>query len=323
MNKQKTNFWFTLTELIVVISILAILSTIAFISFKNYTSQARDTKRISNLSMVYLWFAQNIAMGKPIVTVTTASSPNLVLSWTSLTMTWYYWDWNDRLLISLGVSGNDLIWNDGFQTYKYSYFPSNSKYQVMALLENNPLAYNLFSQNTYADTSSWWYVYIKGNYMSTWWIVWLIPKPLSWETNSDNPKVLDGSWEVLKTGDTSDTDPLASLPKWNISGYAWSEWFGYLDFGYISINNTSFSGTLWSEWAWWMNFNWVSPNTLTLSWVSWIRKFNWFIWSENIWWINFNTDSTNQVYIGSDGYWKWRAWSENGGWINFSSWTVH
>ncbi|MDD2871274.1 MAG: prepilin-type N-terminal cleavage/methylation domain-containing protein [Candidatus Gracilibacteria bacterium] len=49
MHKQKTN-GFTLVELIVVITILAILGTIAFISLQGYSSQARDSTRISDLS---------------------------------------------------------------------------------------------------------------------------------------------------------------------------------------------------------------------------------------------------------------------------------
>nr|MDD3720348.1 prepilin-type N-terminal cleavage/methylation domain-containing protein [Candidatus Gracilibacteria bacterium] len=43
---------FTLVELIVVVTILAILGTIAFISFQSYTKNARDGKRISDLSNI-------------------------------------------------------------------------------------------------------------------------------------------------------------------------------------------------------------------------------------------------------------------------------
>jgi prepilin-type N-terminal cleavage/methylation domain-containing protein len=46
MNKKA----FTLVELIVVITIIAILGTIAFVSFQDYSSQARDTKTVSDLN---------------------------------------------------------------------------------------------------------------------------------------------------------------------------------------------------------------------------------------------------------------------------------
>ncbi|MDD2870983.1 MAG: prepilin-type N-terminal cleavage/methylation domain-containing protein, partial [Candidatus Gracilibacteria bacterium] len=51
MHKQKTN-GFTLVELIVVITILAILGTIAFISLQGYSTQARDSSRISDISSI-------------------------------------------------------------------------------------------------------------------------------------------------------------------------------------------------------------------------------------------------------------------------------
>ena len=44
--------WFTLVELIVVITILAILWTIAFISLQWYSKSARDSKRISDISNI-------------------------------------------------------------------------------------------------------------------------------------------------------------------------------------------------------------------------------------------------------------------------------
>ncbi|MDP2090138.1 MAG: DUF1566 domain-containing protein [Candidatus Gracilibacteria bacterium] len=50
MNKYKKQRAFTLVELIIVIAILAILGTIAFISLQGYSSQSRDSARISDLS---------------------------------------------------------------------------------------------------------------------------------------------------------------------------------------------------------------------------------------------------------------------------------
>ena len=52
MKKTQNNFWFTLVELIVVITILAILWTIAFISLQWYSAQARDSKRVSDIQNI-------------------------------------------------------------------------------------------------------------------------------------------------------------------------------------------------------------------------------------------------------------------------------
>ncbi len=48
----KLPFGFTLTELIVVISILAILATISFISIGNYFSSARDSARSMDIASI-------------------------------------------------------------------------------------------------------------------------------------------------------------------------------------------------------------------------------------------------------------------------------
>jgi len=48
--KRLQKKWFTLVELIVVITILAILWTIAFLSFQWYSRDARDSKRTSDVN---------------------------------------------------------------------------------------------------------------------------------------------------------------------------------------------------------------------------------------------------------------------------------
>ncbi|MDD5212970.1 MAG: InlB B-repeat-containing protein [Candidatus Gracilibacteria bacterium] len=52
MNKNKIKA-FTLVELIIVITILAILATIGFLSYQGYTSDARDSSRITSLKIIH------------------------------------------------------------------------------------------------------------------------------------------------------------------------------------------------------------------------------------------------------------------------------
>lgn len=47
--------WFTLIELIIVITVLTILATLWFISFWDYTWQSRDSKRVSDLLTIEKW----------------------------------------------------------------------------------------------------------------------------------------------------------------------------------------------------------------------------------------------------------------------------
>jgi prepilin-type N-terminal cleavage/methylation domain-containing protein len=49
---KKLNKAFTLVELIVVITILAILATISYIYLNNYTIDARDTARLTDINSI-------------------------------------------------------------------------------------------------------------------------------------------------------------------------------------------------------------------------------------------------------------------------------
>lgn len=51
-NQNKLFLGFTLVELIVVITILAILGTIGFLSIGGYSSRARDSSRVADISNI-------------------------------------------------------------------------------------------------------------------------------------------------------------------------------------------------------------------------------------------------------------------------------
>ncbi len=51
--KHHNSYAFTLVELIVVITILTILSVIAFVSVGNFSSNARDSIRISDIKSLH------------------------------------------------------------------------------------------------------------------------------------------------------------------------------------------------------------------------------------------------------------------------------
>ena len=91
-----TKSWFTLVELIVVITILAILWTIAFISLQWYSSQARDSKRIADI--------QNIKTSLELFSINTWKYPipdnkqEVSYSWEIL---WYQWTVWDNVTINL------------------------------------------------------------------------------------------------------------------------------------------------------------------------------------------------------------------------------
>ncbi|MDD4151477.1 MAG: type II secretion system protein, partial [Candidatus Gracilibacteria bacterium] len=137
---------FTLVELIIVITILAILATIGFMSYQTYTGDARDSNRMTTLRVIGngldMYQLKNIYLPIP----------------------------DEKLLTTLDASGNTISYqgyagatiqkaikmtNDGIDPkdktyYTYSTNGAKTKYQLLALLENNPnLAYN---ENTIEKT---------------------------------------------------------------------------------------------------------------------------------------------------------------------------
>ena len=178
---------FTLVELIVVISIIAVLGTIAFISVGGYMSSSRDSKRVTNTAMISKGFDVIIAQGVPANTAKTATGYNFSVVGTGLTMTGYYGIINDTLLQSIKVMGNDIATYDGFQEYRYSYFPNEKKYQVFATLENPENARITLSlpdviDKAFAATTGSGYPYIKGNFTATGGITSLVVDGQKWTT---------------------------------------------------------------------------------------------------------------------------------------------
>lgn len=155
-------YGFTLVELIVVITILAVLATIWFISMTGYATESRDTKRMSDISTINKWLqvykTRNSLVPEPSETQTAISSGS-----TNLIVQWYAWE---SVFAKINVSEvKDPLDN---KYYTYSTNTNNTKYQLMALLENNPSAQSRMNNfHTFANYSSR-YIYTK------WEVVWTL-----------------------------------------------------------------------------------------------------------------------------------------------------
>jgi len=173
--KQSTNKkWFTLVELIVVITILAILWTIAFISLQWYSSSARDSKRISDIS--------NIKKSLELFSLSTWNYPlpdnwfNATFSWKTIWTQWTVWD-----IVSINLSKNlnkkplDPLTE---LEYTYSVTINKNEYELLAIYENiDTFSYNNILNKTNASEQI--YPKIDGTYN---WIVvktpeYIIPTP--------------------------------------------------------------------------------------------------------------------------------------------------
>lgn len=129
---QKTKNWFTLVELIVVITILAILWTIAFISLQWYTRDARDSWRITNLSKINRYlevFKIDNYLAYPDDYV------ELRASWSVILFQWNFWKWVWEKVKVWDLPKDSL--DDTY--YTYSIDKRQKNYQIMTFLEKPSL----------------------------------------------------------------------------------------------------------------------------------------------------------------------------------------
>ncbi len=137
MKKTQNNFWFTLVELIVVITILAILWTIAFISLQWYSAQARDSKRVSDI--------QNIKKSLELFSLNTWKYPEpdsyfTVKYWSQdLRYQWTVWDQvSTNLSKNLNEKPTDPLTGS---EYTYSRTYGWTEYEVLSIYESDLISF--------------------------------------------------------------------------------------------------------------------------------------------------------------------------------------
>ena len=203
--KNNFNKAFTLVELIVVITILAVLATVGFISFQGYSTESRDTKRMTDIAILSKWLqvylAANSQVPEPSETKTTVS-----FSGSELLTQWYA---GKSVLDTLRVKEAKDPTDETF--YTYSINANNTKFQVLALLEKNQTAIHFMNNKLFAD-------YTDRNIYSAGQSVWILlddtntPIQELWSTtielennatvyktvlNQNN--IFSESWSVVKT----------------------------------------------------------------------------------------------------------------------------
>jgi len=129
---------FTLVELIVVITILAILGTIAFISLQWYSSQARDSKRLSDI--------QNIKKSLELFSLNTWKYPEpdslVTISYGDQDLR-YQWTVWEQVAVNLSRNLNEkptdpLTENE----YTYSRTYAWNEYELLSIYESDLMSFN-------------------------------------------------------------------------------------------------------------------------------------------------------------------------------------
>jgi prepilin-type N-terminal cleavage/methylation domain-containing protein len=156
------NKWFTLVELIVVITILAILGTIGFISLSGYAVIARDTTRVSDITVL----TKGIELYKlhegffP----TTTDPINVTFSGAIIWKQWSFGEDSIREVRRVSEVPTDPLTGS---EYAYSVTSKTGEYQVGVIVERkNSLWYFPWVSESYANNilTSFASTKIKGNY---------------------------------------------------------------------------------------------------------------------------------------------------------------
>lgn len=188
--------WFTLIELIVVITILAVLWTIAFISFKWFSLDARDSARLSTIKRIEtgLWI-NKVKTGQYLMPESSFS-----VTWSTLLYNvWYFWD-NLKSKIKID-SATDPLDNWDFV---YSVSSDRKSYNLLWKFEKDVS----FTTNVLANWENrflksfgnWAWILLKNDYSPLDWNI-----TVSWLNQSDNFKFVFLNSEIQANKDNITT----------------------------------------------------------------------------------------------------------------------
>ena len=144
-NKILTTKWFTLVELIVVITILAILWTIAFISLEWYSKNSRDGKRIADINSIQK--SLEIYITEKGIYPIPDHNANITYSGATAWIEWTVWDWVMINIKNINKKPIDPLTEN---EYTYSITSWKTEYQIWAISEWWQLWYKLPINQTHA-----------------------------------------------------------------------------------------------------------------------------------------------------------------------------
>jgi prepilin-type N-terminal cleavage/methylation domain-containing protein len=343
---------FTLVELIVVITILAILATISFITLQGFTSQARDTKRISDI--------RNLISKITIEHTKWASYEDLIV--TQKTNSWFTINWLPATSHQWPANFTNLKENPNKfkdpltgKNYIFSYTVWNwydflQWATISEQNDNNAVVLWNYYQTSLGDID--WLIFDENDEPLINWEYWEIP-PNQWWNDDDDNSITDlnnctSTWQILSATsrytnkdwiehngwvqcDTNDIIVCTGNWTW-ITLAACNVWAKYATSE--ACENSSYTGSLdwWDNWncitdKMWLHFQWWSStgykfeNTYTLSTSydyavdSWLTQSS---ASTSDRWNQWPCPSWYHIPSPDEWYSVIEAWNWGGGWTLWS-----
>ena len=292
--KKNQKNWFTLVELIVVITILAILWTIAFITLNGYSQQSRDSARISDISSLKtsLELFQIEAWKYPLPT----DGIDVTYSWAVVWNQWTFWESVQTNIDKLDRIPLDPLTNSN---YTYSVTQKRNEYELAWIVEWDILWMNneqWIMNKVVSQTNAWTTeatAYVTWNYNS------LMNKTASWETCY----VL--SLPTIIASDVETSNKIEDIVTENRLVYNWFKnlpnsfrWSKFKLNGWFDFNTSKL-----------LSYNWSCQNLENNLWeqmklIAWLQL--WYSWTVldpredwtvvNKWWTNKLSDLYN-IYL--------------------------
>lgn len=230
---------FTLVELIVAIAILAILATISFFSLSWYSSNSRDSVRITDLDAMMkslnLFNIDSWYYPEP-------SNPiDITYSWAVAWKQWTFWESVQKNVSKINkIPIDPLTLNE----YPYSRTSSRLEYQVAAIFEWW-ISYNNINNNLFYTTNAEWKK-------------WKINVNVNWNYNWKFVKVTSGNTTYILWAPSIITSEITSVDIFTVQNNK----------SYVYNNKTNLPAQYlnkWYTWTWWFDFSWNS-NPLIFQW---------------------------------------------------------